>query len=283
MPQTSYTEAPTAGKAGLITDIHICAADVIPVIVDRTGGIAPGLLVLRTDNGDFAASTQPDTAAVADDDAIMTALATAASIQTLDTEANGVIALTKISPPRKITVTRDNHADHDAVTLVLVGLDENGLPVSENLAGANGGNETLTSTKYYSYFVSLTIPAQAGTGGTTKIGIAADLSLEGFDVLGVSVFSHKGLALAPSSSDNEVYEDEATMPVLRRGRIWVPVETAWRAGDVPLVRLIAAGAEVYGKFRAESTDSGDAFPWRRGRFMNSGSAAGLAKLEVNIF
>lgn len=281
MPQTSYTQAPVQGKAGLVTEEHIAAVSSIPAIVDRTAGIAPGLLVLRTASGDRAGSTQPVVAAVADNDAIMTDKATAASEQVFDTEADGVVALTRISPPRKITVTRDNHADHDAVTAVLAGLDENGLPISENLTFANGGNEVVTSVNRYSYFTSLTIPAQAGTGGLTRIGIDASLSLDGYDVLGVSMLSHKAL-LDPSSSDNEVYEDEDVMPVLRKGRIYVDVETSWRAGDCPLVRMIAAGAEVYGAFRAEGTDSGDAFPWRGARFLDSGSSAGVGLLEVNI-
>lgn len=282
MVQTSYAAAPAKGYPGQIVDRDPDPAGIISCIVDRAGGtVAPGLFVLRTDAGDYCASPVPDTAVVADDDAIMTALATSASIQTLDTEANGVIALTKISPPRKITVTRDNHVDHDAVTLVLTGLDQDGVPVSENLAGTNGGNETLTSVNYYSYFVSLVIPAQAGTGGTTKIGLSASASLDGFDVLGVSVRSQKALA-TPSSSDNEAYEDEDTMPVLRRGRIWMTCETAFRAGDVPLVRLIVTGSEVYGKIRAESTDSGDAFPVRSARILNSGSAGELALVAVNL-
>lgn len=108
-----------------------------------------------------------------DADAILTSLATSASPQTIDTEADGVIGLGEISPPRKITIVRSAHADHDAVTAVLSGLDEFGNAQSENVAFANGGGETLTSTKRYSRFTSLVIPAQAGTGGTTGIGIAA--------------------------------------------------------------------------------------------------------------
>lgn len=281
MVQTSYTATPTAGKAGLVTDVHIFNELIDTGRVDRTGGIAPGLVCLRTAGGDRSVSTQPLIAIAADDDAILTALATAASEQVIDTEANGVVALTRISPPRKITITRSSHADQDAVTAVLVGLDENGLPVTESFSFADGGGDSFTSSNRYSYFQSLTIPAQAGTGGTTKIGIAADATLDGMDVMGVSCLTQKAL-IAPSSSNNEVYEDDDVIPLLRRGRIWVPCETAWKAGECPLVRLIAAGAEVYGKVRAESTDSGDAWPWRNARFVDTGTAAGLAKLEVNL-
>lgn len=110
---------------------------------------------------------------IADDDSVLTALATAAAIQTIDTEANGAIALGVISPPRKITITRSAHADQDAVTLVLTGLDEYGDVQTENILATNGGGEVLTSTKLYSRFTSLVIPAQSGVGGTTKIGHAA--------------------------------------------------------------------------------------------------------------
>ena len=109
----------------------------------------------------------------ADADSIMVALATSASPQTLDTEFDGVIGLGTISPPRKITVTRSSHANQDAVTAVLTGLDEFGEVQTENLAFADTGGEVVTSTKRYSKVTSLAIPAQGGTGGTTAIGTAA--------------------------------------------------------------------------------------------------------------
>lgn len=110
----------------------------------------------------------------ADVDAIVTSVATSASIQTLSgATLTGALGGDDLTPPRKITVTRSSHADHDAVTAVLTGVDEFGATQSENLAFANGGNETITSTKRYLSVTSLVIPAQAGTGGTTQVGIAA--------------------------------------------------------------------------------------------------------------
>ena len=145
------------------------------------GGVAWTYTVLTGDtvatviDGIVTAITTSSLAA--DDDSILTATATSGSEQVLDSEANGVIALGVLSPPRKITVTRSSHANQDAVTAVLVGVDEYGRAQTENLAFADAGSEVLTSTKLYSRFVSLTIPAQGGTGGTTKIGHAAAVSV----------------------------------------------------------------------------------------------------------
>lgn len=277
--QTSFTAAPSIATPGMLAD---CSwNEMINTVVDRSGStVPPGVVVLRTSGGDFSASPVPSTAIVADDDAILTALATAASTQTLDTEADGVVALGRISPPRKITVTRSSHANQDAVSAVLTYIDKDGIVRTQTLAFADVGGDTFTSTYEASYFVSLVIPAQAGTGGTTKIGLDTNVSLDGGDVLGVSVHTHKAL-ISPSSSDNENYEDEDVMPVLTRGRIYVKCETSFRAGDVPYVRLIAAGAEVYGAIRAHDSDAGDAFPWTKARIITSGSANGFALLEIN--
>lgn len=109
----------------------------------------------------------------ADDDAVVTALATAASIQTIGRTAITGVLGGDFSTPRKITVTRSSHADQDAVTAVLTYVDWYGRTRVENLAFANGGGDAFTSAYPAIRFVSLVIPAQAGTAGTTKIGVAA--------------------------------------------------------------------------------------------------------------
>ncbi len=109
-----------------------------------------------------------------DVDAIVLSVATSNAIQTLSGAGlTGVIGAGAITVPRKITVTRNSHADHNAVTAVLTGTDEFGNAQSENLAFADGGGETVTSTKRYASVVSLVIPAQGGSGGATSVGILA--------------------------------------------------------------------------------------------------------------
>lgn len=281
--QTSFTAVPGKARPGQLADEAY--NEILSAIVDHaTPGstIEPGLLCLRTSGGDSAVST-PAALAVDDDSISGTAIATAASTQTLDTELAGVIGTGRISPPRKITIARSSHANQDAVTAVLTGLDENGLPVTENFAFADAGGDSFTSTYYYSYVVSLVIPAQGGTGGTTLIGTAGPTgaTLEGGDVMGVSIHRHKGLVV-PSSSNNENYEDGVQMPVLKTGRIFAAIENAFRAGDAVLVRVVAAGAEKLGAFRVQTTDSGDAIPCRRARLLSSGSAGEIGVLAVDF-
>lgn len=276
--QTSYTSAPSAAYPGQ-EDGTGPFRDAISCVVDETTGLDPGIVVFRSTTGDMTARAIP--AVAADADAIMPALATAAAPQVLDTELNGVIGTGLISPARRIVIVRSAHADQDAVTATLVGYDENGALVSESIAFANGGGDTLTSVRYFSRVVSLTIPAQAGVGGTTEIGIGVDFVIGDSDVQGVSLRSQKALA-TPGQADNEVYEDEDTIPVLRRGRVWVSCETACTAGNRPFIRGIAAGAEVLGAFRGTNTDSGDCAVWESARFLTSLTAAGLALVEVNI-
>lgn len=279
MPQTTVSASPARALPGQIADVN--EATIVSARVDATAGIAPGLVVLRTASGDSCAGFP--TSIAADDDAICTALATSASQQVLDTEFDGVIATGKIFPPAKISIIRSSHANQDAVTAVLAGLDENGLPVSENISFADGGGDTLTSTLYYSYVLSLTIPAQSGVGGTTKVGTTATCTLDGGGVLGVSVLSATHtLEVTGSNSSCEVHEDDTVMPVLREGRICVAVENAFRAGDTPLVRLVAGVGEILGAVRVHDTDSGDCVAWRRARLVTSGAAGAIGVLEVNL-
>lgn len=277
--QTSYTTAPTAAYPGM-EDGTGPFRDAISTVVEEATGIAPGLVVFRGTGGDMTARAVP--AVAADSDAISgTPIATAASTQTLDTELAGVIGTGLIAPARRVIVVRNSHADQDAVTAVLTGYDQDGLLVSENLAFANGGGDTITSVNHFSRVVSLVIPAQTGTNGTTEIGIGVDFRIGDDSVQGVSLRTHKAL-VDPSSADNEDYEDEDTMPVLRRGRVWVSCETACTAGQRPFVRGIAAGAEVFGAIRGTNSDSGDCAMWGSARFLTSLSSAGLALLEINM-
>jgi len=280
MPQTSVTSAPARASAGQLADSG--PNDIISARVDAAAGIAPGLCVLRTTSGDATAGFPTDISA--DVDAIKTNIGSTAGVQSFTVaDFNGAIGDDRIFPPAKVTLVLSSHADWDATNATLTGLDENGLPVSETIAIPNGGNATVTSSNYYSFVTALSIPAQSGTGGTATVGVSASRTLGGGDVLGVSVLdSSKTLESSLSSSNNEVYENDTVMPVLRKGRICVVVETAFSAGACPLVRFVAAGAEQLGGFRTGTTDSGDAIEWRAARFVNSGSAAGIGVLDVNL-
>ena len=270
MGQTSVTSAPVRAFPGKLADSS--ARDIDSARVDAAAGIAPGLVVLRTTAGDKAAGFPADIAA--DVDAIKTNIASSLSVQNLATgDFNGAVGAGRIWPPATVTLVLSSHANWDATTATLTGLDENGLPVSESLSIPDTGNATVTSTRYYSRVTALSIPAQSGASGTATLGISASRTLDGTDVLGVSILDEsKTLEVTGSNANNEVFEDETVMPVLKRGHIFVTPETSYRVGDVPLVRLTAGVGETLGRVRTNSTDSGDCVPWRGAYFISSGNA-----------
>ena len=84
---------------------------------------------------------------------------------------NGAIGAGRIFPPAKIELVLSSHADWDATSATLTGLDENGLPVSETLTIPNGGNATVTSSNHYSALrvdgasIEITEPSTAQSDG----------------------------------------------------------------------------------------------------------------------
>ncbi len=278
MPQTTYSSTPAVAYPGMAADSGV--NDNLSAVVEESGGIKPGLLVVRGVGGDRTARLPP--AVVADADSIKTNIGSTAGVQSFTTsDFNGVIGAGLISPPAKIDLVLSSHADWDATNATLVYEDEHGVRQTETLAIPNGGNATVTSSGYASRVISLSIPAQSSTGGTATLGTSATRTLGGGDVLGVSLHSQKGL-VTPGQTDNEKYEDDDVMPYTRNGRIYVTVENAFAAGDRPLVRCIATGAEQLGAFRVGDSDSGDCFPVPGLRLMNSGAAGALGVLEVDL-
>lgn len=277
--QTSYSQNPAAFYEGMPVDSG--PKDDASTIVEETNGIDPGLLVFRGTDRARQATLPPATAA--DADAIVATFATSASQQVLDDagELDGVIGLGRISPPSKLDFIFSNHADWDATTITLVGRDQDGVEITESVSVPNGGNATVTTTNYFSFVESITVPAQSGTSGSMTVGTKgpADRTLDGADVIGVSLLTQKARSTFVAA-DNETYEDEERMPVRKEGRIAVACETAFEAGQRPLVRLAATGAERLGAFRATDDDGGDCVRWNRARFITSGTAGAIGVLEV---
>lgn len=285
MAQASFTADPRVALPGLKADHGL--TDEISTIVGEPDGIEPGLFVVRGGTG----AERPPIAALpggtggamaADVDAIKTNGVSTAGVQNLTVaDFNGVIGDDEISPPKKVTWTFNSHADWDATNMTFVYEDENGVEQTELVAIPNGGNATVTSTGYVTRAISLSIPAQTGTNGTYTMGTSATATLAGTEVIGVSVRTHHArLDLAASGLDT--YEDETSMPVMRRGRIWMVIENAFTAGDRVLARVIATGDEKLGAARAGSTDSGDAFQVPGAQLMTSGDAGDLGIVELNL-
>ena len=86
--------------------------------------------------------------ALADVDAILATGASSGSEQTLSgSTLDGVTGGAAMSTPRKITFTFSSHANWDATTATLTGLDGNGASQTESISIPDGGNATVTSTK----------------------------------------------------------------------------------------------------------------------------------------
>lgn len=118
--------------------------------------------------------------ALGDVDAIVATAASTTDTQTLSgSTLDGATGGAAMSTPRKITFTFSSHADWDASSITLTGLDGNGASQSETITVPNGGNATVTSTKKYLQVTSIAIPAQSGTGGTLTVGVAAPVTASG--------------------------------------------------------------------------------------------------------
>jgi len=275
---TGYKTPPSKAFPGLLYD---GAHDITSVCCDEVDGIAPGLLLVRGDGGDYAAVLP--SAPAADPDGIYTShAASAGGAQNLTTASwDGALAGARFAMPCRLTVTLNSNANWDATTGSITFRNSEGELVTESLTIPDGGNVTLTTTGYaVEPPTAVTIPQQSGAAATYTIGTSASVTLDGGHVLGVSVREHHARN-SPAFEDNEVWDQGVELGALRQGRVYVQMENAFSAGDIPYVRVTAGVGETKGRFRSD-TDGGDAVPFRRGRCLNSGSAGDYAVLDVRL-
>ncbi len=114
---------------------------------------------------------------VADVDYFVTTTSTAASIVVHSP------AVADLDPPRPLTFVASNHADFNAVAMVIVGTiraptGTGTIAATETLTLTDGGNTTDTSLTCWVNVTSITIPAQASTGGSYTIGFGAGFGLQ---------------------------------------------------------------------------------------------------------
>lgn len=215
----------------------------------------------------------------ADVDAILaTGGASATSVGLFDAdEADGIVGVDDMLPGRRITLVLSSHTDWDASDATLRYVDQlTGLTVSETLVIPNGGNATVTSVGYARAFVSLSIPAQTGAGGTFTIGVAAlDASLTAADMEGVAI--RKPMSVMSDPDSDVDFADGETVGLLRKGSIFVVTEDACVEGDPVYCRV--SGSGDVGDFRSD-TDGGAAVLVPNARFGRSSAAAGLNVLEL---
>jgi hypothetical protein len=98
--------------------------------------------------------------------------------------------------------------------------------------------------------------------------------------LGVTVHSHANEQNI-TNANNPGYAAYSAMSVMRRGRIWVTVETAVSPGDQAYVRFSAdtSAGESLGSFRNDA-DTADAVALPHSTFESSAAAGGIALLNL---
>ena len=155
-----------------------------PAIGDVTTAKVDGLTATFTATATTIANVCTGLAAainaLGDVDAIVATGASSASEQTLSgASLDGASGGASLGQPRNITFTFSAHANWDATTATLNGLDGNGAAQTESIAIPNGGDATVTSTKRYLQVTSIVIPVQSGTSGTFTVGTRAPVTAVG--------------------------------------------------------------------------------------------------------
>lgn len=114
----------------------------------------------------------------ADVDAIVATGGSTATLQTV-TALDGVIGDDVMSPTRRLSMTFSSHANWDATTATITGTNSLGATITEDFVIPDGGNATVSGTKYFRSVVSISIPAQAGASGTFTVGVLASVTAVG--------------------------------------------------------------------------------------------------------
>jgi hypothetical protein len=264
--QTAYDAAPATGYAGQLADAgpHFIVSGI------PSADVVPGIVLLRSDTG---LGVAPPTAAAASATAILaTGGASTAGTQTLSgASLNGAVGVTEMVPPRNVTLVLSNHADWDATSATVTGLDADGEVQTEALAIPNGGNATVTGTKLFASIVSVAIPAQTGTGGTFRVGTGT--------LFGDMTRHVAGASLYDAAKEPGVAAAYGTVNVLRQGRVRMRSEGG-NPGDPVWVRITTSGAQVAGAVR--STQDGVTCTRLRGAQFKSTTASGIAVVDFNL-
>ena len=286
MQTSGYGETPPIGRVGAIADSRTLKFLATKM---AAGMVAIGLSVFRVPV--YGADGQnrihnrpvvyqnPVPAAPLDVDAILAsggASATAALTTKTAADANGVVGASVMYPARKLTVTFDGSTDWDPTTGHITFYDQDGVLTTETLAIATSA--ALTTTKAASQFVSMSFPAQTGTGGTFTIGVAVlDSSVTLADWEGIVVYDPISGGHFSGDVTTGEYQDGETLSAARIGAVWVVTEDACAAGGDVYTRK--GGTGTFGAFRSDS-DTGNAIQITGARYAMTSSAGGLNIIEM---
>lgn len=99
-------------------------------------------------------------------------------VQTI-TSFSGVIGGAAMGPPRALEFVFSAHADWDATTATVTGVDMGGNAISSSFAIPNNGGQTVVDTRLFARVTQVSIPAQSGTGGTYTLGVRRRFTADG--------------------------------------------------------------------------------------------------------
>lgn len=277
MSQTTYNNAPTLARAGMLADGFEC--DILSKIA--AGSVRLSHAAAFTAPSGISPGTVLEVPApTVDTDAIIASgVASAATVQNITTGSfNGAgvgAGGAEMVPARKLSITLNNHADWDATTATAYGYDANGLACQATFTIPNGGNSTVAQNEevYFSRVTRLNIPAQTGTNGTLLMGVTAD---EALYQPGKLVFPLYDASREPYTSSDQ-YSDEDPVSCLSRGRMWVSV-VAGTAGQQLYMRIVESGSNYRGELRGGPASN--FVPVLGARILEM-SGSTLALVEVN--
>lgn len=256
--QTAYTDKAPAARAGLLADNGILSdiekghANGVP----RVGNLT--LLSGPTNGALEAAEVAPLAALTSSATAILASTASSASVATITSGSTPALQDARINPARRITAIFSSQANWDLTTIYISGEDVMGNPIREALVLPDTGGVTLTTKQFFSRVTEVYLPAQSGTAGTFTMGYTADEGIYHPETVGVLI---RDTAREPLDA-NDALADNDNADVVKRGKIWVKVESAVTAKGIPAyLRTATSGNNVMGQWSGAAAAGFTLQPW----------------------
>ena len=100
------------------------------------------------------------------------------SLSAQDLNTNGEFNRTRVGNrdmgmARSLSIVISSHANWDATTMIVTGLDAQGNTITENFSIPDTGNTTLVSDKFFQVVTRIQVPVQSGTSGTMTVGFVS--------------------------------------------------------------------------------------------------------------
>lgn len=248
--------------------------------------ITPGDSVFQSTTDELVTTAVVATHAPAtDDDAIIatplaasaTLIVTAVAAGFDGTGDGGSGALFSNGRSRNLRYVLANSANFDVTGEIAVWGRLNNRRVFESVQTPDAGNTTLTGLIYFDQVEQVQMSVQAGVAATLVLGVGVQYG-PNRTLLGVAVAKH--------GSETTTYAAGDTVPVLRKGRIWVsPEDAVAPAGGADNVwARVIVGTGALGKFRGNpdgTLAAPESIPVPGWKWRSTAALATPAILEVN--